>query len=1074
MNGVDDVSHLQSAKVSGDNLDLDLDLDLSNLNDLNLEDPHLDNLNRQTAPGYAKGEKAEHHDLHVDLDDGEDQDFYELENLPEHACAYCGIHNPSCVVKCLICNKWFCNSRGSTSSSHIVTHLVRAKHREVCLHAESMLGETTPECYNCGVKNVFLLGFIPAKSETVVVLLCRQPCAAIPTSKDIVWDTSQWAPLIDDRCFLTWLVKTPSEAEQARARPITFRQMNRLEELWKENEKATLDDVDKPGVDEEPPGILLHYEDAYQYQNILGPLVKVEADYDRKLRESQTQADLVVRWDQGLNLKKIAWMTLSKLENGEVRLAVGDELKLRYSGELAPAWEGLGHVIKVPNNVSDEVAVELRRSEGVPDHCTHNFSADFVWKSTSFDRMQSAMKTFAVDEQSVSGHIYHKLLGHDVDPVVLRTSMPKRFSAPGLPELNHSQVGAVKTVLQRPLSLIQGPPGTGKTVTSATIVYHLSKMNPGPVLVCAPSNVAVDQLTEKIHATGLKVVRMTAKSREALESQISFLTLHEQVANNDTHVELQKLIQLKNEQGELSSSDERKYKALTRACEREILNAADVICCTCVGAGDPRLSKITFRTVLVDEATQAAEPECMIPLVLGCKQVVFVGDHLQLGPVIMNKKAARAGLTQSLFERLIILGNRPIRLEVQYRMHPCLADFPSNMFYEGTLQNGVTAPERLRKSVDFPWPIPSLPMFFFQNLGQEEISSSGTSFLNRTEASNVEKIITAFFKAGVKPNQIGVVTPYEGQRSYVVNHMQFHGKLRKDFYKEVEVASVDAFQGREKDYIILSCVRSNEHQGIGFLSDPRRLNVALTRAKYGLVILGNPKVLSKHPLWHYLLVHYKEKNCLVEGALSNLQPSMIQFSKPRRPLQKPGDLLARHRHDVQGVAGGANPARSMASMRLGPLDHANPPLNHPAFYRSHDPIGYIPSDAQSITSLGTQAPYPSHLPPFSSAASSVSGASTRHINGSGNYAASIVSQDIDNESTAGSSVAPSITFSQSDRLRRANDGTAIPHNTRLDPNAVMGFSGLGLDAYRGHAHQDDDDVRSNYSAAMSQDSFTTF
>lgn len=99
------------------------------------------------------------------------------------------------------------------------------------------------------------------------------------------------------------------------------------------------------------------------------------------------------------------------------------------------------------------------------------------------------------------------------------------------------------------------------------------------------------------------------------------------------------------------------------------------------------------------------------------------------------------------------------------------------------------------------------------------------------------------------PGQIGVVTPYEGQRSYIVNYMQFHGSLKKEFYKEVEVASVDAFQGREKDYIILSCVRSNEHQGIGFLSDPRRLNVALTRAKYGLVILGNPKVLSKASLF---------------------------------------------------------------------------------------------------------------------------------------------------------------------------------------------------------------------------------
>lgn len=175
----------------------------------------------------------------------------------------------------------------------------------------------------------------------------------------------------------------------------------------------------------------------------------------------------------------------------------------------------------------------------------------------------------------------------------------------------------------------------------------------------------------------------------------------------------------------------------------------------------------------------------------------------------------------------------------------------------------------------------------------------------------MEKIVTKFFKSGVVPSQIGIVTPYEGQRSYIVNYMQFNGSLKKDLYKEVEVASVDAFQGREKDYIILSCVRSNEHQGIGFLNDPRRLNVALTRAKYGVVILGNPKVLSKvradvthsmrspltvsqHPLWHHLLTHYKERGCLVEGPLNNLQPSMIQFSKPRRTLGKAMDQFRRH------------------------------------------------------------------------------------------------------------------------------------------------------------------------------------
>lgn len=251
----------------------------------------------------------------------------------------------------------------------------------------------------------------------------------------------------------------------------------------------------------------------------------------------------------------------------------------------------------------------------------------------------------------------------------------------------------------------------------------------------------------------------------------------------------------------------------------------------------------------------------------------------------MNKKAARAGLTQSLFERLVVLGNRPIRLQVQYRMHPCLSEFPSNMFYEGTLQNGVTAPERLRKNVDFPWPVPDTPMFFYQNLGQEEISSSGTSFLNRTEASNVEKIVTKFFKSGVMPSQIGVVTPYEGQRSYIVNYMQFNGSLKKDLYKEIEVASVDAFQGREKDYIILSCVRSNEHQGIGFLNDPRRLNVALTRAKYGVVILGNPKVLSKVRCFLFL------SNFLVDvfpaSALALLVDALQGEELPgRRPAQQ--------------------------------------------------------------------------------------------------------------------------------------------------------------------------------------------
>ncbi|GAB7365669.1 hypothetical protein MBLNU230_g7010t1 [Neophaeotheca triangularis] len=876
--------------------------------------------------------------------------------LPAHACAYCGIHNASSVVKCLTCSKWFCSARGNTSSSHIINHLVRARHKEVQLHPSSPLGDTTLECYNCGTKNVFLLGFIPAKSDTVVVLLCRQPCAAMPSSKDMNWDTSKWQPLIEDRSFLPWLVNAPTDQEQMRARHLPPQVIAKLEEMWKDNSSATIQDLEKSaGIDDEPAPVLLRYDDAYQYQNVFGPLVKIEADYDRKLKESQSQDNLIVRWDFGLNNKHLASFVLPKLELGDVKLAVGDEMRLRYTGELRPNWEGVGYVIKIPNNQSDEVSLELRTRgdhKSVPTECTHNFTADYVWKATSFDRMQHAMKTFALDEMSVSGYIFHRLLGHEVAAAPLKTQMPRKYSVPGLPELNGSQINAVKSVLQKPLSLIQGPPGTGKTVTSATIIYHLSKVNGGQILVCAPSNVAVDQLCERIHRTGLKTVRVTAKSREDVESPVGFLSLHEQVRMNDTNAELNKLIMLKSELGELSAQDEKKFKTLTRAAEREILSNADVICCTCVGAGDPRLAKLKFRTVLIDESTQSAEPECMIPLVLGCKQVVLVGDHQQLGPVIMNKKAAKAGLNQSLFERLVILGCAPIRLQVQYRMHPCLSEFPSNMFYEGSLQNGVTMQQRLRREVDFPWPVADSPMMFWSNLGNEEISASGTSYLNRTEAQNVEKIITKFFKAGVRPEDIGVITPYEGQRSYVVQSMQQSGSFRKENYKEIEVASVDAFQGREKDFIVLSCVRSNDHQGIGFLSDPRRLNVALTRAKYGCVILGNPKVLSKHPLWHYLLLHFKERNCLVEGPLNNLQVSLLQFGRPKTMYRGPQRYQMAYQHaNHMAAATGSRVNGPPGAGRQGPPTDAG------------SIVGYIPDDVSSVHSsaLGGAA-LPSNYP----------------------------------------------------------------------------------------------------------------
>ena len=798
-------------------------------------------------------------------------------------------------MKCVATGKWFCNSRPATlPASCIVYHLVRSKHREVSLHKDSPLGDMVLECYATGARNVFQLGFIPCKSENVVVLLARDPgmnLSAMKELKDLNLDTSQWQPLIQDKVFLPWLVKVPSEEEQRSARFFTTEQVNRLEELWKTQPTATVDDLAAAAAaDDDAVPVALRYADAYAYQATFAPLLALEAAHDRATKEAQSKKNVTVRWDVGLNKKRIAYFFFPKDEADGARLAQGDDLKLKHRAVAADGtvtrWEQVGQVVKL--SAQEEVALELRSNAGAPVDCTTGFSVECVWKGTSYDRMHAALKAFTLDETCISGYLFYTLLGHDLaDPrqgAGRTAGSGKKLSAPGLPALNESQEEAARKVMSQSLSLIQGPPGTGKTVTSATVVYHMAKAGQGQVLVCAPSNVAVDHLAEKIHATGLKVVRLAAKSREAVASNVEVLTLHYQVAHLATPEtgDLRKLQQLKDEAGELSGADEKRFRQLKRAAERELLSAADVICCTCVGAGDPRLSQFRFRCVLIDEATQAAEPEMLIPLVAGAKHVVLVGDHRQLGPVVMSKKAAKAGLGQSLFERLNLMGIQPIRLQVQYRMHPALSEFPSCTFYEGTLQNGVTAADRLQLDMAFPWPVAHRPHMFWTQLGVEELSASGTSYLNRTEAAAVEKLVTLLLRCGVPPDSIGVITPYEGQRAYVVQHMARVGSLRQQLYAAVEVASVDSFQGREKEYIILSCVRSNEHAGIGFLNDPRRLNVALTRARHGCVILGNPKVLSKQALWHDLLAHYREEAVFVEGPLSALKPCAIQLATPKR------------------------------------------------------------------------------------------------------------------------------------------------------------------------------------------------
>jgi regulator of nonsense transcripts 1 len=830
-----------------------------------------------------------------DTEDGYQENDDEIieDTIPEHACSYCGYADTASVVRCNAanCKKWFCNGRGCTSGAHVVQHMIRSKHKEVSLHPQGPLGDTVLECFVCGNKNVFLLGFVPSKTDSVVILLCRDPCLTNTQVLEADIDTSTWLPLIEDRQLLPWLVKIPTKEETSRTRQISANQIGKLEDLWKTKPNGTLEDLTRNEMKGEPDAVVFFYEDAFHYQAVFTPLISLEAEYDESLKAQQAKDNIVIQWSQGISSKTIGTLVFPR-EDSDQRLVLGDEIRISHPTQQSST---LGVVVRlnITPQSTDEITVEIRGGPYVAKEITTNFTVEMVWKAAPFDRMKQAMRVFAHDETSVSAYLYHRLLGHAVDAPTLKVEVPTEINAPALPELNHSQASAVRNVLTKPLSLIQGPPGTGKTVTSATLVYHMCTLNQAQVLVTAPSNVAVDHLAERIHLTGLKVVRLCARSRESVASTIDFLTLHHQVHQMAKHSPgwstLHKLKQLRDETGQLSSADESKYLSLLRAVEQDILANADVICATCTGAGDNRLTSFRFKHVLIDESTQACEPETLIPMVLGCRQVVLVGDHCQLGPVIACKEAVKAGLGRSLFERLVLLGVRPYRLQIQYRMHPCISEFPSNAFYEGTLQNGVTHDDRARDDHAFPWPNPSKPMFFYNSIGQEEFSGSGTSYLNRTEAALVEKCVTQLLQAGVTPDNIGVITPYEGQRAYIVNFLQRNGAMPAELYKRMEVSSVDAFQGREKEYTILSCVRSNDHQGIGFLNDKRRLNVALTRAQCGLIIIGNARVLSRDVLWHSLISHFKQHGLIVEGPLNQLRAVNIQLPKPREPKQPFGN-----------------------------------------------------------------------------------------------------------------------------------------------------------------------------------------
>ena len=400
---------------------------------------------------------------------------------------------------------------------------------------------------------------------------------------------------------------------------------------------------------------------------------------------------------------------------------------------------------------------------------------------------------------------------------------------PAMQHMNQSQIDALMAALFNRITLIQGPPGTGKTHTAVALVQMWLRCGTSPILCTSDSNIAVDNLVDGLARAGVRVARI---GRPEAVRQDLMPYMIESIAGIEQDCRWSKDVQ---------------FQAINNALRR-----AEVICATCAGSGSDILERFSFQACLIDEATQATEPATIIPLTKGCKQVVLIGDQNQLPPTIISREAEAAGLGESLFERLIRSGIRTYMLKVQYRMHPAIALFPSQTFYNGELLSG-TPPSQRRAPVGFDWPVPAVPMAFV-NVEEGVERSDGSSQTNQAEIQRVVNIVKKL--AGgheVLPGDIGVVTPYSAQARAIKKILRGNAPERTRFdapadptsMKAVEVATVDGFQGREKEVIVFSCTRANMNGNVGFLADTRRVNVMLTRAKRGLIIVGNMKTLQQ-------------------------------------------------------------------------------------------------------------------------------------------------------------------------------------------------------------------------------------
>lgn len=556
------------------------------------------------------------------------------------------------------------------------------------------------------------------------------------------------------------------------------------------------------------------------------------------------------------------------------RLKVGSPVSISDMGESEQPING---VVSRRDNQTIQVATS-HWVEG------QRLRLDLSPDEVSRKRMLSALKTANVAKGRTAE--LRRIILNDRE---LRFSEPQPLKS--AVELNESQQAAVAFALAADdIAIIHGPPGTGKTTAIVELICQAVDRGE-TVLACAPSNTAVDNILERllVHRNRLRggsekagepVVRIGHPAR--VDEELRAFTLDALVANHpatevvrEMHKEAEGLFrkmgrytrakpargakhEMRREAKQLKSD----ARLLEKQAVEYVLDKANIICATTT-FDEEVLSDRRFDLVVIDEACQSTEAGSWIPI-LRAERVVLAGDHKQLPPTVLSDRAARDGFAMSLLERLVDLYGEPIKrqLDVQYRMHNRIMRFSSDHFYGGTLVAHESVETHLL--TDLPTVIASDlsadeiatigltdPATFIDTAGsgwEEELEPNGESKRNPSEGEFVLRKVRQLCDAGVDSKDIAVIAPYAAQVRWLRSHWDGG---------DLEIDTVDGFQGREKEAVVISCVRSNADGEIGFLADARRMNVALTRAKRKLIVVGDGSTLANNEFFATMLEYFE-------------------------------------------------------------------------------------------------------------------------------------------------------------------------------------------------------------------------